>query len=489
MRPLISASVRPNVFCVVFDTARADTLEPYGAPQGSTPAVAQLARRGLAHPDVYATACWTLPSHGSMFTGLLPRAAGLGGTTASREETAEVLHSQSDRVLPEVLRRSGYATGAVSTNVWVSKWTGFDAGFERFELVDSGRQGRIHGQDVRSRVHWTREAMRARSDDGAAAAEAVLGHWIDELDAKAPFFWFVNLVECHSPYLPPRPYNRLGPLDRLRAGIEARRHLNLEAIWRASVGEFDVPDEALDRMRTLYRGAVRYMDAWLARMLERLDARGVLDETLVVVTSDHGENFGEDGLLAHCFSLDERLIHVPLVAAGPGVERFPERLLSLAELPRLTGDIAGIDRHPWHESDLPPAGVAVAQFEPPVRPDHPRAQLARERWRLDDAGFARLTSPFACATDGRFKLTRRDAVESLRDLRDDPLELEPSAGNGGAPAPESAAALAALRSALDHPAAAADFVATEAAGDQPRPVPTDEEKREIEERMRLLGYL
>src|SRR5437016_1832691 len=185
--------MRPNVLLVILDAARRDALEPYGAPRGSTPAIAQLAEAGAALPDVYATGCWTVPSHASIFTGLLPRAAGLG-------------------------------------------------------------------------------------------------------QAKTP-------NECHSPYLPPRPYGDLSLLERLRAADDARRYYKLESIWRSCVGGFDMPDDALDRMRRLYRASIRYMDDWLARLLERLGAAGALDDTLVVVTSDHGENLGEGGLVAHGLSL------------------------------------------------------------------------------------------------------------------------------------------------------------------------------------------
>src|SRR5207248_3532563 len=124
-------------------------------------------------------------------------------------------------------------------------------------------------------------------------------------------------VECHSPYLPPRPYQALSLRERLRAAEEARQHLNLEAIWRICASEFDVPEDVLDRMRRLYAGAVRYVDHWLEGVLGGLERAGILDETLVIITSDHGENFGEGGLITHAFSLDDRLIRVPPTAAGP----------------------------------------------------------------------------------------------------------------------------------------------------------------------------
>src|SRR5436305_8076717 len=111
----------PNVLLVVFDTARRDAIEPYRKEPGSTPAIAQLAGRGGALSSAYATASWTLPSHASMFTGLLPRALGLGQAPDGTPYGARTaLAKVSERMLPGVLRRGGYATQAWSTNLWVS---------------------------------------------------------------------------------------------------------------------------------------------------------------------------------------------------------------------------------------------------------------------------------------------------------------------------------------------------------------------------------
>src|SRR5438270_2041995 len=263
----------PNVLLVVLDTARADAFEPYGARQGATPTVAQLAREGVGLPAVFATASWTLPSHASLFTGLLPRTLGLGQAPGGAASGARpVLEAARDRMLPEVLRKAGYATAGISTNLWVADYSGFATGFDRFHVVDSGRQRRIQGGALQ-RARWAVEGARARVDDGAAAAERILGAWIDAGPTR-PFFWFVNLSECHSPYLPPRPYNDLPLWQRMRAADEARSHLTLEAIWTACGGRFDVPGDALDRMRHLYRRSILAMDDWLARVLERMAGAG-----------------------------------------------------------------------------------------------------------------------------------------------------------------------------------------------------------------------
>src|SRR5688572_8452411 len=187
----------PNVLLIVLDTARADAFEPYGAAAGASPAVADLARAGRALPDVRSTACWTVPSHASMFTGLLPRAAGLdrapGGMPAG---CRPVMEGHAARVLPEVLRRAGYRTRGVSTNLWITEGSGFGTGFEEFRAVEATRQTEMVGTRLRGRAAWALDALRARSDDGAAEAGAILRGWLRQADSR-PQFWFVNLIEAH----------------------------------------------------------------------------------------------------------------------------------------------------------------------------------------------------------------------------------------------------------------------------------------------------
>jgi sulfatase-like protein len=476
-----SGPMPPNVVCVVMDAARRDAFEPYGAPAGSSPVVADLARRGTALPHVFAAGCWTLPSHASMFTGLLPRAAGLadvgeGGPHAARP----ILETHRDRLLPEVLRRAGYATRAVSANAWVGREAGFDIGFEEFVAIDSGRQAELHRTDARGRTRWWVEAARARVDDGAGEALEVISSWLRR--RATPFFWFVNVVECHSPYLPPRPYNDLSLLDRLRAADDNRRYLQLGTIWDAAVGKLRVPEDALARMRHLYARSIRYMDDWLGALLDAMDSAGVLDDTLVIIMSDHGENLGEDGRLAHVMSLDQRLLAVPFVVAGPG-SPAAGGALSLAELPRLIAEAIGLDGV-WVTEDLP-TGVAISQCDPVVvAPEH-EVREAALKWGWGE-GASTLTTPLTCATDGRLKLLRVDQEEQLYDLEADPLERAPQPLDGELARAQSDT-VAALRAALEHPAATARL--DPAAVAAPAPEPGHDEVRQLEERMKLLGYM
>jgi arylsulfatase A-like enzyme len=468
--------MRPNVLVVVFDAARRDALEPYGAPVGASPAVAQLAASGTALPEVYATGCWTAPSHVSIFTGLMPRAAGLARVPAPSAAKAG-LQPLRERVLSEVLRRAGYATAGVSANLWVADG-GFDIGFDEFESVDSGRVAGIASTGVRGRLKWLAEAARARVDDGAEQVGRIFDGWI-ERPRSEPFFWFVNLIECHSPYLPPRGFGDVSLLDRLRAAEDARRYYTLSAIWKACVGGYDVPEETIERLRRMYAASIQYMDAWLGQLLEKLDRARLLDDTLVVVISDHGENFGEGGFLTHAHSLDNRLIHVPFVASGPGSGALD--INSLADLPRFVAQAVGLEEHPW--TDGPPPGVGVAQFDAPVDPGDERAIGLVDEWGLGPDALERFTTPLTAAVRGDVKLMLRGDEEVVYDLASDPLELAPISA-AEAELRLGAGVLAPLRDALAHPSMQVGSAPQEA-----KDGPDEEELREIEDRMRLLGYM
>jgi arylsulfatase A-like enzyme len=415
-----------------------------------------------------------------MFTGELARGLGLGQAPGQTPQSAAPqVRAQSELLLASVLQQAGYETRGVTTNVWAGPASGFDTGFDEFVELDTSRHAQLGG-GLRHRLRWDLEAVRARGDDGALQAEASITRWIGDLDGR-PFFWFANLVECHSPYLPPREFADASILTRLRAADEASRYLNFESIVQSWLGVTRVPERAFARMRRLYAASLRYVDDWVRRVLESLATAGVLDETLVIVCSDHGENLGEGGLVTHGLSLDERLLRVPLIAAGPGAAEF-SGTRSLVELPARIATAAGLEEHPW--SDGLVAGLPVAQWDPFELPESRIAELV-DQWQLGEAAVRRLTSPLTCAVSGRFKLVRGDehSEELLYDLDADPLELAPLREEG-AMAARAGGELALLRATVNHPAVQAKGEVTV----EPDVLSTDEAE-DIERKMRLLGYL
>ncbi len=489
--PSSLVEVKPNVLLVVLDAARRDALAPYAAAAAATPTIGELARRGSWYANAYATSSWTLPSHGSMLTGLLPRTLGVGqAETSSPEAGRAAIARHADRLLARVLAAAGYDTRGFSANLFVSGHFGFDAGFAGFDYVASGRTARIDaltGGGRRARLAWALEGLRSREDDGAAELGRRLRDSIAAWSGR-PTLWFANVVECHSPYLPPRPWDDLGPRERVRAALDAQRYVNFEAICRHVAGAQRIPAESLERMRHLYARSVAYMDAWLADVLEALSQRGILDETLVIVTSDHGESFDEAGLIAHGFGLDQRLIRVPLVLAGPGASGG-DQVFSLASLPALIAGAAGLPQHPWDDAEAP-AGTAIAQYDAIAAAEDPRVVEFARRFGIGAAGITRLTASFETAVDGRGKLLRSDAYADVGfDLEADPDERAPlprDAGFGGlAAALDGVAGAGAAGAALDGVAGAA----AAAPGTAPSGGPSPEELAALEQQMRLLGYL
>jgi len=476
---LFSPAVHPNIVLVVMDTARADAFEPWGAAPGTTPAVAQLASSGQCLTNVRSTANWTVPGHASMFSGELPRTLGLCQLGSDSLDCRPQIATAGDKWLPEVLRRNGYETSAVSTNLWISELSGFDAGFDRFENVYSPRARNMGDSGVRARLGWAREIALARADDGATQADALIGRWL-EAERHGPFFWFVNLTECHSPYLPPRPFNDLNLLRRIQAADEARSNLTLESIWKTSLGARRVPRHALQRMRHLYQCSVSAMDRWVERLLQRLDDHSLLGDTIVIVTSDHGENFGECGLIGHCFSLDDRLLRVPFVASRPGFA--DSQMASLAEFPRAVAEVTGLKDHPWRQPVAAP-GIAVAQMEALATLE--KSQEVIHLWALDERAIDLVTTSSTCAVEGKVKLTRRDdGLELLYLLDLDTDESSPITLNGHLPQ-GTQETIARLRHAID----AADDKITTAVPAVPNGDREERETARIALKMRELGYL
>jgi arylsulfatase A-like enzyme len=426
-----------------------------------------------------------------MFAGRLPRPLGLSQPPDGTAQSAKtVLTGLSKRLLPVVLRDAGYECHGFSANAWVSSHTGFDTGFDSFTVAGADRverNNRLLAGGLRGRLGWMLEGLRSRGDDGALELGRALRQRIAS-SPGAPAFWFVNLVECHSPYLPPRPWNDLGPRERIRAAIDAERYMGFEAICVQATGHGEIPPESMARMRHLYDRSVAYMDAWLADVFQTLSTNGILDDTLVIVTADHGESFGEDGLVAHGFSLGQQLINVPFVIAGPGTPATDE-LFSLAELPALVTAAAGLgpSEHPYRAEDLPDASVAVAQYDAMAPADDPRIVAFAQKFGIGEQGIGRLTASVSVATDGAIKLvTDARGAERFYDLHADPHERAPLAA--GAVLSEIAAK---LRRALGHEPTAAPSEAPPPPSDPapPSASASAKELEALEQQMKLLGYM
>jgi arylsulfatase A-like enzyme len=401
----------PNILLLVLDTARALNLSLYGYPRQTSPHIDSLASRGVVFERAYATASWTLPSHASLFTGL------------EAHELSTDVHVPLDTrepTLAERLASSGYATaGFVANQRYASSEWGLARGFVRYEVypvrlaelplnASLGRRMVTLGR-IRRTVRFGEIVNRKRAD----RVNRELLAWLERRPGKdRPFFAFLNYYDAHEPYLPPAPYATSFATARPAFSQHNRYHVRETELSPRYRRAMDSTERA--RHRDAYDGALRYLDDRIAALLRSLDGRGLLANTIVVITSDHGEHLGEHDRFLHAFDLLAPVLHVPLILLYPRGLPGGVRVagpVSLRDIPATIDDVAGFQgrlalpgaslRSLWSNSDSGEAGRPVlASFKTGCRGE-PRfaVVLARHHYIQDGA----------CG-------------EHLYDLADDPLE-------------------------------------------------------------------
>ncbi len=313
-RGLLSAHVAsasespPNVLLVVLDTLRADHLSAHGYARQTTPHLDRFAAGAALFESAMSTACWTMPAHASMMTGRY----------LYEHQTDRSWLNERFPTLAEHLRDRGYATAAfVATAINAGTRTGLGRGFQRFQdyyanPIDAARRT-AYGRAIRE---WL-PALGMYGTLGRKDAARVSDEFLVWLESRPtlPFFAFLNYMDVHDPYLPPPPYDRAftdNPTrgDRINSEIFGNRFRNPNALSPREI-ESEV---------AAYDGGLAYLDVQLGLLFDRLTELGLLDNTVVIVTSDHGEGFGGHGFFGHTNSLYRELLHVPLIL------RYPRRV-------------------------------------------------------------------------------------------------------------------------------------------------------------------
>jgi len=273
-----SPEPRPSLLLFVMDTTRRDAVSIYGEVEGTTPRFDAMAREGILYRTAYANASWTLPSHVSMFTGLLPHQHGVGWRRTSAPASLITL--------AERLRDAGYETAAVSGNPWISPLFETTQGFEFNRLVLS---------------------PTAPAEDFTDSIRS----WLAERDPDRPFFLFVNVIDSHLPYTVRKTNPYLPPevTPEAAAAVDQNR--------RRYVCVSDRYPEDMKVLRGLYLGDVASADRKLAAVMDLLAEEASLPGGLItVVTADHGEQLGDGGMYNHVAGLYESLLRVPLLVHG-----------------------------------------------------------------------------------------------------------------------------------------------------------------------------
>lgn len=399
--PAVSAGA-PHVLFLVLDTVRAENLSIYGHKRLTTPNLEKLGKQGVRFDRAVATAPWTLPSHASLFTGHWP-------SELSADWLCEL--DGTYPTLAESFAARGYNTAGFVGNVnYCSRAFGLARGFAHYEdypvsLATFSRSTFLSNQLVR----WMRRLRGAGQPGGLKNAEQLNRDFLRWLERHPdrPWFTFINYFDAHDPYLPPATW-------RTRFGAAQPRDPGPEEFVHYSQSEMAAIEIAYDR-------CIAYIDEQIGRLLAELDQRGVLKDTLVVVTADHGEHFGEHDLVLHGSSLYRPLLHVPLLISWPG--RIPqgatvEQPVSLRDIPATLTQLLGRrgERFPGRSLVsrwlVPPNEIKV---EEPIVSEITQRKHVPTSWQVSKGDMRSIVS------NGLHYIKNGDGSEELYDfLRDVP---------------------------------------------------------------------
>ncbi|HZQ07699.1 MAG TPA: sulfatase [Anaerolineae bacterium] len=302
-RRQFAKSARPNILLIVMDATRAQNLSVYGYPRRTTPFLEMFAESCMVYENAIATSCWSLPCHASLFTGLYPSVHGA-------DDQHQFLDAEHP-IIGEFLNvNHGYRTLAFCTKRDISPVTGMHRGFQEFN--PEKRSLPFHGT-LRKLDNGVAKMMGTR-DGGMRRTNQQLATLLPKLQANGePFFIFLSTVESHIPYRPPKKYTHFlpkGVSSNQVAGVNMDR-------WKYMVGETEMGEQDFEILRALYDGGITYTDARLAELFAGLQRLNLLDDMLIIITGDHGENLGEHGLMAHGYCLYDTVVHVPLIIHYP----------------------------------------------------------------------------------------------------------------------------------------------------------------------------
>ena len=421
------AEAPTNLILISIDTLRPDHLGCYGYDRPTSPTLDKLATEGVLFQNVSSPSPWTLPAHASLLTGRYP----------SRHGLKSHMQRLPDRVvtLAEILGRHGFQTAAVVNSHNLSERYGLHRGFEHFVYVK---------EEV-----W-------HTLPSAVEAEAV--KWLSEQPGE-PFFLFLHYYDVHSDYRSLPPYEKV-----FVRPSKSKADGTTEQLLRFRRGLLSLNHDDAEHLIDRYDAGIRQMDDGIARLLLHLEQTGLLESTLIVVTSDHGEEFLEHDGVLHGRTQFEEVLQVPLILRGPGLPRGlrVEQVASLVDVfPTLIGFL-GV---PWSE---PVDGVDLRPSWQQVESD------ADPRFLFAEADHNNVEHDIKRAVRyDRFKLhfDIHTNHQALYDLQHDPGEMTDIAA-------QETSLTQLLRSRLDQ------FMSVEETAEPIGPMSADEI-----EKLRSLGYL
>ena len=422
-----SLEKRPNILLIIMDATRADHLSCYGYGRQTSPNIDRLAANGVLYEQAISPAAWTLESFPSLFTGLYPSQHG-----------TNIFHQYLDprfKTMAEVLRDQGYQTALFSPGGWISTTFGFERGFETFRnyMYQNRLMRRFFKKTTR-----VEKVLRRVDDIWHGPSRGKLTHAV----AHGVRTWFQTERHPDQPYFAVAHF--LHPQFSFDGGRRGGPRRYAPNGTKHITGEQPLPEAELRLLQDYYDGEIAFLDHYIGQMLKQLRASGHLDNTIVIVTADHGEHLGEHHLLGHNMSVYEDLLRVPLVISHPdffsGGQRVSEAVqsidflvtfLELLDIPRsavsnplpgrsLLPDKVRADPRPFTYSEF--LSTKMRRFQrlgPGVDASHFERTLRALRMR--ESGYK-----FISGSDGRHELydLKQDAAERTNLAEREPATVQ-----------------------------------------------------------------
>jgi|GEM_PF-3112628 len=338
----VATPERPNVVLITIDSLRADHLGAYGYDPAISPNIDALARRGVRFDQAIAQSSWTLPSVASMVTSMYPTELDI---YAWRDLKMQSHLDPMRTTMAESLQAAGYRTQGYATNAWITHENGFDQGFDQFNCFRTAEafdhdmllQHPLLKLSSRSpflyKLGWRGyyllfDRRLLTGNDGLAVSLYALSFLQEHQDER--FFLWLYYLEPHTSYAPSAAFPS-APTD---VSEEHYSWLSSLDYWSfvASSEDMLVPEDT-PVLTSLYDGEIRDVDRWVGGVLDELARLGLNDRTLIILHSDHGEEFADHGGFVHGITFYDEVVRVPLLVAGPGISpgqvAAPVQLLDL----------------------------------------------------------------------------------------------------------------------------------------------------------------
>jgi len=401
----------PNLLLISIDSLRPDHLGCYGYRRPTSPVIDDLARNGVRFDTVVSTTSWTLPAHAALFTGMYDTAHGLVDNGLSL--------SERHHTLAEALREHGYQTAGFYGGPYLHPTFGLGQGFDTYQSCMTTLDDDLGSEEVRQQSRAPIGASHRDVTGPRTVAE--FSRWLDGADRGRPFFAFVHLWDVHYDYIPPPEFAALfvdpayrGPVDGRNFAQTIRQRPQLTAADR-------------DQIIALYDAEIRFTDEIVGQLLERLGRAGLREDTAIVITADHGEEFAEHGGWGHQSSLFDEQVLVPLIVHWPTAfepRAVPDQVRLIDVMPTLLS-IAGLRRQPPTQGrSLVPLLVGDS-LEPTSALSELLVDLRKLRtlregdWKYFDADRTEVVGGIDLVNDPRETRLNQEMVDGVARLRNE----------------------------------------------------------------------